>query len=204
MEAATARIVEDRQAGHSAPVHDDAIWEAVLAGESSAAVSAHLDECPECAALATALQTIREVAPSLKAKVAVSPDFVARTMARIVEDRQAGHSAPVHDDAIREAVPTPAVPPSPRPVGQSIFERGRGVGALRRGPLEPRSLSGLPWWALCVLTILAWLIAGRGVATAFLVVGLVGVVLLLTLRSAEWSISVLRLRDRRRRRRGVS
>jgi hypothetical protein len=82
----------------------DAIREALLAGEITPAVTAHLDECPDCAALAADLRTIDELAPSLKARVAVSADFAAKTMARIIEDRQARRSAPAHDDAIREAL----------------------------------------------------------------------------------------------------
>jgi tRNA pseudouridine(38-40) synthase len=76
----------------------NAIREALLAGEITPA--GHLDDCPDCAALAADLRTIDDLAPSLKASVAVPPDFVAKTMARIVKDRQVRHP---HVDPAREA-----------------------------------------------------------------------------------------------------
>jgi len=82
----------------------DAIREALLAGEITSVVTAHLDECPDCAALAADLRMIDELAPSLKASVTAPTDFVAKTMARFVEGCPARHSPPVHDDAIREAL----------------------------------------------------------------------------------------------------
>lgn len=86
---------------------------------------------------------------------------------------------------------------SPWTVRPVRFERGRGLRALRRGPLQPGLFSGLPWLALCVLAVVALPVAGQGMATAFLVVGFVGLAVLFTLRIAEWGVSVLHLWDRR-------
>lgn len=101
--------------------------------------------------------------------------------------------------AVSPASPTRAPVPSERnwAAWPATFERGRGLGSLRRGPLEPRMMNGLPWLPVCVMTCLAWLIAGRGMATAFIVVGFIGIAVLFVLRLAERGVSLLHLWDRR-------
>jgi hypothetical protein len=73
------------------------VREALLVGEINPAVTAHLEHCPDCAALAADLQTIDQIAPSLEAGVAPPTDLVEKIRARIADDRAAGSDIP-HDD----------------------------------------------------------------------------------------------------------
>jgi hypothetical protein len=109
---------------------------------------------------------------------------------------------PLEPEKAPSAATASLASPAPAPVARGrppiiSYERGQGVSALRRGPLEPRLLSGLPWLAMCVLSLIAWLIAGRGMAMAFILLGLVGTTVLVLLRLAERGVSVLHLWDRR-------
>ena len=81
--------------------HDD-IREALLAGEINAAVTAHLENCADCAALAAEIENIKRLAPSLETDVPPPPGLLRKIRARIAEERatRSSHRFPTSDPGI--------------------------------------------------------------------------------------------------------
>src|SRR5580704_13901570 len=88
IEKTLARIADNRDARTPYVDHVD-VREALLAAETSRAVSAHLEHCPDCASLALDLQAIDALAPSLEAELVLPPGLIEKTLARIADNRDA-------------------------------------------------------------------------------------------------------------------